>query len=256
MEAGNRSFDSNVPEEINRKIVDVTADINIAYTEHARRYLIAEGHRDDSVLLSGSPLWEVLSYYQDKIETNSILTRLGLESNHYFLVSIHREENLDLKNNFKTILNALKVIQEKYLLRIIFSTHPRTKIKLEQSGEIGDYRDLIEFHEPFSYFEYIKLIKNTFCFISDSGTISEEAACLQVPAVCIRNSIERPEAIEHGNTVLSGLELKDITLSIDLARSLDRSVIPEAYKVEDVSDRILKMILSRYHTVNRRTWNK
>lgn len=254
MEAGNRCFDFRVPEEINRKIIDHTSDINLCYTENSRKYLIHEGFTRDSVFVTGSPMKEIFEYYKNDIQKSDIMERLGLKTNNYFLVSIHREENLDLDNNLTSIITSMNHIVETYELPIIFSTHPRTKKKLDMIDIPIDPR--IIFCEPFGYFDYNKLILNTKCFISDSGTVSEEAVCAQVPAVTVRGSIERPEAVENGNIIVTGIDKENIINSINYAVKCKIISKPYDYDVDDVSDRVIKIILSYYHIVNKNVWKK
>ena len=216
MEAGNRCFDQNVPEEINRKIADHISDINITYTEHSRRYLLSEGYRKDHVFVMGSPLREVLTKYFDKIKESNIVEKLGILTNNYFVVSAHREENIDLNCNFDILVESLNVVAEKYQLPIIFSTHPRTKIRIEKNKI--KFHPLITNVPPLGFFDYIKLQQNAYIVLSDSGTISEESAMMGFPAVSIRTSTERPEAIDSGTIVLGGLDTSQILNSIEIAK--------------------------------------
>jgi UDP-N-acetyl-L-fucosamine synthase len=247
MEAGNRSFDLNVPEEINRKIVDHISDFNLVYTEHARRHLLSEGLPHRRIYLTGSPLPEVLNFYKDKIAQSLILQKLKLEEKKYFIVSIHREENVDNRNNLKAILSTLTRIAEIYSLPVIVSTHPRTKARINDLGETK-LPALIKFMKPFGYFDYISLQKKSLCVISDSGTISEEASILKFPAITIRNSMERPEALDCGEIVMSGLESNHVTDSIEIALKLFDSssnhFSPDEYQILNTSERVLKLIMS------------
>ena len=212
----------------------------------------------------GSPVPEVIEYYNEKINKSIILEHLSgkyqttFENKKYFLVSIHREENLDLENNLLSIINSIKKIQELYKYPVIFSTHPRTKKKLTELNINMDDNKNIYFSEPFGFLDYVNLIKNSYCFISDSGTISEEVAWLKVPGVTIRNSIERPEAVENGNIIVTGLETDNIITSINFAIESNNTTksIPYDYNVLDSSDRVIKTILSYYHMVNKKTWFK
>ena len=195
MEAGNRCFDQRVPEEINRKIVDHLSDINMPLSEHARKYLLAEGLRPETVIKTGSPMTEVLLYHRDEIEKNTVLEKEGLKKGEYFIVSTHREENVDSEDNFSDLLVSLNAIVEKYHKKVIVSTHPRTRKKLESIGFVNS-NPMIEFMKPFGFMEYIKLQQNAFCVISDSGTITEESSILHFPAITIRQAHERPEGLD------------------------------------------------------------
>jgi len=254
MEAGNRCFDFRVPEEINRRIVDHTSDVNLCYTENSRKYLIHEGFTRDNVFVIGSPMKEIYNCYRNEIYNSDILDKLNVKPSEYFLVSIHREENLDLDNNLILIIESLNHIIDTYHIPIIFSTHPRTKKKLiNLKTEISPK---ILFCEPFGYFDYNKLIMNTKCFISDSGTVSEEAACLNIPAVTVRGSIERPEAVENGNIIVTGIDKNNIVNCINYAIKSIQLSKPSEYEVNDVSDRVIKIILSWYHIINKNVWKK
>ena len=209
MEAGNRCFDQRVPEEVNRKIVDHISDINMPLTEHARRYLVSEGIKPETVIKIGSPMLEVLNKNRNSINKNSVLTKEKLKKNKYFLMSIHREENLDQKDNLKNLLESISAISEFYNLPIIISTHPRTKKKLSEICYINKDKN-IKFAKPFGFFEYVKLQINAFCVISDSGTITEESSLLNFPAITIRNAHERPEGMDEGVLIMSGLKKNQI----------------------------------------------
>jgi UDP-N-acetyl-L-fucosamine synthase len=200
MEAGNRCFDSNVPEEINRRIIDHIADFNLVYTEHARRHLLSEGLPHRQIFLTGSPMYEVLTYYLDKIDASSILHYLKLKNKNYFVVSIHREENVDNPEHLCKILLILNHLLEKYNVPIIVSTHPRTRKRIENLSQM-EIDPRIQFMKPFGFFDYVHLEKNALCTISDSGTISEESAILSFPAITIRESMERPEALDSGSII-------------------------------------------------------
>lgn len=257
MEAGNRCFDQNVPEEINRKISDHISDINLTYTEHSRRYLLSEGFRKDHVFVTGSPLREVLEKYADNINRSEVLLKLNLKKENYIVVSAHREENLDLNNNFEILTSSLNKVAEKYKKPIIFSTHPRTK-KLIDDKNIN-FHKLIKNIPPLGFFDYVKLQKNAFIVLSDSGTISEESSIMDFPAVSIRTSTERPEAIDFGNIVLGGINENDIIDSIDISRGLyeeGKSELTWEYKVKNTSHRVIKIIQSYTPIVNRVIWNK
>lgn len=256
MEAGNRCFDQNVPEEINRKISDHISDINLAYTEHSRRYLLSEGFRKDHVFVTGSPLREVLNKYSEEIEHSKVVTKLNLEEGKYFVVSAHREENIDLNNNFNILSSSLNAVAEKYQLPIIFSTHPRTNNRIQ--------KDKIKFHPliknvaPLGFFDYVKLQKKAYCVLSDSGTISEECAMMDFPAVSIRTSTERPEAVDAGTIVLGGITQDEIINAIEIVKTTYRpdQTLPPEYNVTNTSDRVVRIINSYLPIVNRVIWNK
>jgi UDP-N-acetyl-L-fucosamine synthase len=246
MEAGNRSFDANVPEEINRKVVDHLADFNLVYTEHARRHLISEGLSHRFIYVTGSPMFEVLNSKKEQIEASDILIRLELEQKKYFIVSVHREENVDNPESLKKVMNCLNKLYDKYGYPIVVSTHPRTRNRLKKLNIDISARD-IRFLKPFGFFDYNKLQKEAFCAISDSGTIAEESAMLDFPAVTIRQSIERPEALDAGSIVLTGLNPDILISSVDLVTQEENLYtnreVPVEYKVENTSLRVLKLIL-------------
>ncbi|OBZ34825.1 non-hydrolyzing UDP-N-acetylglucosamine 2-epimerase [Methanohalophilus sp. DAL1] len=256
MEAGNRCFDDRVPEEINRRIVDHTSDINLPYTEYARRNLLREGVDSDSIFVVGSPLREVLERYKGKIDSSSVLDELGLEKEKYFLLSFHREENVDKERNLRNIVNTLENLAEKYGYPLIISTHPRTKMKL-QDLEISDNK-LFNFHKPFGMFDYVNLQKNAYCVLSDSGTIHEEAAILGIPSLVIRESTERPEVFDTGNVILTGMDSQTILQSIEVARKQYEENIefatPEAYQNTNVSDRVLKLIIGMSKLIRKKKY--
>jgi UDP-N-acetylglucosamine 2-epimerase (non-hydrolysing) len=257
MEAGNRCFDQNVPEEINRKISDHISDINLTYTEHSRRYLLSEGFRKDHVFVTGSPLREVLNKYEEKINNSDVVERLNLNKGKYLVVSAHREENIDLKNHFALLVEGLNAVAEKYQYPIIFSTHPRTKKRIEANNII--FHPLINNIPPLGFFDYVKLQQNAFVVLSDSGTISEESAMMGFPAVSIRTSTERPEAIDAGTIVLGGINKDQILNSIMITTSLsitDKTALPWEYNVWNTSERVIKAIQSYTSIVNRVIWAK
>lgn len=257
MEAGNRCFDQNVPEEINRKISDHISDINLTYTEHSRRYLLSEGFRKDHVFVTGSPLREVLECYRNKIEQSTIIDDLGLKRNAYLVVSAHREENIDIGNNFEMLAAALNAVAEVYNMPIIFSTHPRTQKRIDEKSI--SFHQNIRVLKPFGFFDYVQLQKHAYCVLSDSGTISEESTMMGFPAVSIRTSTERPEAIDAGTIVLGGIDKESILNSIQLCKSTfstEDVMMPWEYKVVDVSNRVLRIIQSYTSIINRVTWNK
>ena len=243
MEAGNRCFDMNVPEEINRKLIDHISDFNLVYTEHARRHLIAEGISQRKIYLTGSPMYEVINYYKKKIETSDILQRLKLKKENYFLASIHREENVDNPDNLKEIFNALDTISKLYKKEVIVSTHPRTRKRLKKENIKLDNN--VKYYPPFAFTDYINLQINAICTLSDSGTISEESAILNFPAITVRNAIERPEALDSGSIILTGLNKKTILDSIKLQIKQNKTIkkeIPYEYKIPNTSYRVLNLI--------------
>jgi UDP-N-acetylglucosamine 2-epimerase (non-hydrolysing) len=260
MEAGNRCFDQRVPEEINRKIVDHISDINLTYTEHARRYLLAEGLKPETVIKTGSPMKEVLAYYRPQIEASDILDRLQLETGSYFVFSAHREENIDSDTNFSDLMASLKAIAEKYGLPIIVSTHPRTRNRLENLGmEELDHR--IRFLKPLGFLDYVKLQMYARCVISDSGTITEESSILSFPAVTIRQAHERPEGMDEGTLIMCGLKVDRVLKSIDVVISQYSNgarpfKIISDYDTENVSQKVIRIILSYTDYVNRTVWFK
>lgn len=258
MEAGNRCFDQNVPEEINRKISDHISDINLTYTEHSRRYLLSEGFRKDHVFVTGSPLREVLDKYQNKIAQSSIVEKLALQPGQYLVVSAHREENIDLKDHFEILVDALNHVAEQYQFPIIFSTHPRTKKRIQQA--CISFHPLIKNIEPLGFFDYVKLQQAAYIVLSDSGTISEESAMMGFPAVSIRTSTERPEAIDAGSIVLGGITRDHIMQAIEIVKKTDAAAqnmdLPWEYQVKNTSDRVIRVIQSYTSIVNRVTWNK
>lgn len=245
MEAGNRCFDANVPEEINRKLVDHISDFNLVYTEHARRNLIAEGLHSRFIYVTGSPMREVLNEHLPSIQASEILENLRLKPKQYFIVSVHREENVDSRGNLIKVVNCLNAVYDQFGLPVIVSTHPRTQKRLEKLAPDLNNRD-IRFLKPFGFFDYNALQKNAFCAISDSGTISEESAILNFPAVTIRQAIERPEALDKGSIVLTGLDQDTLISAIHIATSeaklYPRREVPEEYCVENTSLRVLKLI--------------
>jgi UDP-N-acetylglucosamine 2-epimerase (non-hydrolysing) len=260
MEAGNRCFDQNVPEEINRKISDHISDINLTYTEHSRRYLLSEGFRKDHIFVTGSPLRELFLKNENKISISKILKNLNLIKNDYIVVSAHREENIDLKDNFFTLTNAINRVAEKYKKTIIFSTHPRTKKKIEQLGI--NFHPLIKNIEPLGLFDYISLQMNSFIVLSDSGTISEESAILGFDALSIRTSTERPEAIDAGTIVLGGIDSESIINSIELVKLTSINItnkfkkIPWEYEIENTSEIVIRIIKSYTNIINKVIWDK
>ncbi len=258
-EAGNRCFDLRVPEEINRKIVDHTSDINFTLTEHARKYLIMEGIRPDRIFKTGSHMYEVLNSAKDKIKKSQIIKKLKLKKKHYFLVSIHREENIDDDKNFKSLINILDNISNNYNVPIIISTHPRTQKKLSLH-KINNKKN-IKYMKPFGFFDYIKLQQNAYCVISDSGTITEESSILKFPAINLRNTHERPEGMDHGSVVMSGINSNRIQESIKLTvnhfkNNKDSFVDITDYKNPHVSKQVVRTIISYIDVINREVWKK
>ena len=258
MEAGNRCFDQNVPEEINRKIVDVTSDVNLAYTEHARRYLLSEGMRKEYTFVTGSPLPEVFAKYMQKIDESNVLERLGLEKGNFILVSAHREENIDNDENFKSLTDALNVIAEKYDMPVIYSTHPRSWKRIESQRIV--FHKNIQQLKPFGFYDYNKLQKESFCVLSDSGSLAEESNIMGFPAVSIRTSTERPEAIDKGSEVLGGITFNSITQAIELITK-QKSSGAEFVKVHDytdinVSNKVVNIIQGYTDIINRFIWRK
>lgn len=260
MEAGNRCFDQRVPEEVNRKIVDHLSDINMPLSEHARRYLLSEGLRPETIIKTGSPMTEVLAFHEEEINKNRILEREGLKKGEYFIVSAHREENIDSPQNFSNLLDTLSAIVQKYKKKVIVSTHPRTKKKLESIGFVNN-NPLIEFMKPFGFLEYVKMEQNAFCVISDSGTITEEASILHFPAIMIRQAHERPEGMDEASVVMSGLRSDRVIESIDLVTSQYADDNNSIYSIKDyapdnVSKKVVRIILSYTDYVNRVVWHK
>ncbi len=258
MEAGNRCWDWNVSEMINRKIVDHISDINLPYTEHSRRYLLSEGIDGKTVFVTGSPMKEVLSAHMDRISESDVLNRLGLEKGRYILLSAHREENIDIEDNFMELMNSVNIIAQKYKMPVIYSTHPRSAKFIEKRGFKFD--PLVSSMKPFGFLDYNKLQMNAYCVMSDSGTLSEESAMLNFPAVLIRTSTERPEVLDKGTMVIGGIKSSDVCQAIELATSMfengEKVVEAEDYADENVSVKVIKLIQSYTHIVNRTVWMK
>ena len=260
MEAGNRCFDQRVPEEINRKIIDHISDINLSYTEHARRYLLAEGIKPETIIKTGSPMKEVLAHYRPQIDASDVLKKLNVEPACYFVVSAHREENIDNEINFMDLIYALKAIAEKYDMPIIVSTHPRTRKRMEKGGLVGfDHR--IQFLKPLGFFDYVKLQMKAYCSVSDSGTITEESSILNFPAITIRQAHERPEGMDEGTLIMCGLRKERVLEAIAVVREqfvegMRPFNIVQDYDVENVSKKVLRIILSYTDYVNRNVWHK
>lgn len=251
MEAGNRSYDENVPEETNRRFVDHIADFNLPYTENARRNLLFEGLSPRRISVSGSPMREVLDFYREAIDASDVLSRLELTPHEFFVVSAHRQENVDAPSRLEALLDSLRGVHETWGFPVLVSTHPRTRHQLEALPGF-DSIEGVRFHEPFGFLDYCKLQANATCVLSDSGTISEESAILDFPAITIRDSMERPEALDAGTIVMTGLCRDDVLLGIEEARAEYRTprTIPAGYEVEDTSRRVVRFMLStmaRHH---------
>jgi UDP-N-acetylglucosamine 2-epimerase len=250
MEAGNRCFDENVPEETNRRLVDHVADFNLAYTEHARRNLLAEGLQPRRVLVTGSPMREVLEHFRPQIDASDAVERLGLTPRGYFLVSAHREENVDSPERLRMLLDCLDAVEQEWSMPVVVSTHPRTRKRLEALG-VDTAGDRIRFMEPFGFHDYNKLQLEAACVLSDSGTIAEEASILGFPAVTLRDSIERPEALDSGSILMTGLDSSTLPAAVGIAMSGgSQSSMPIGYEVGDTSNRVVRFIVStagRHH---------
>ncbi len=260
MEAGNRCFDQRVPEELNRKVLDHLSDINLVLSEHARRYLIAEGVRPETVVKTGSHMCEVMDHYLPQIENSDVLDRLGLQSGKYFIVSAHREENVDSPENLIDLLDTLNAMAETYGYPVIVSTHPRTRSRIDSLGD-RTLNPLIQFAKPFGFFDYNKLQLEAYCVVSDSGTITEESSLLNLPAITIRNAHERPEGMDVGTLIMSGLKKERVLDSIRVIvaqYNRDHRVmlpVPD-YEVGSVSKQVLRIVLSYTDYVNRTVWHK
>lgn len=250
LEAGNRSFDPNVPEEINRHLVDHVSDYNLVYTEHSRRNLIAEGVRAEDVMVMGSPMLEILTTYRDQIEASDVLERLELTEGEYLLASLHREENVDREDRLTAALAALQAVAKAEGVPCLVSTHPRTKKRIEAFGL--DVDDRLRMHPPLGFHDYNKLQLNARCVISDSGTISEESSILGFPAVTLRDAIERPEALETGAIIATGLEANDVVDAVQMTITQHReegpATIPAEYQIADSSRRVVNFIRSKVGT--------
>jgi UDP-N-acetylglucosamine 2-epimerase (non-hydrolysing) len=259
MEAGNRCFDQRVPEELNRKIVDHLSDINMPLTEQARDYLISEGIRPETIIKTGSCMKEILNFYASEISESQVLKSLELTEGGYFIVSIHREENVDYKNNLENLLLSLNAVAEEYQLPVIVSTHPRTKNRIEQLNGVVNVNPLVNFMKPMGFFDYIKLQQEAKCVISDSGTITEESSILGFPAIMIRKAHERPEGMDEGTLIMSGLEkdrvLESIHVMVNQSKHFTSKVIKD-YDVDNVSIKVTRIILSYIDYVNRTVWKK
>jgi UDP-N-acetylglucosamine 2-epimerase len=258
MEAGNRCFDENLPEETNRRIVDHIADVNLCYSEHDRRYLNAEGVAKERTYVTGSPMAEVLTANMEKIQNSKVMDELGLKKDQYILLSAHREENIDIEENFLALMNAVNALAEKYDIPVIYSTHPRSANFIEKRG--------FKFHlhvrnlKPFGFSDYNHLQLNAFCVVSDSGTLPEEASYFKFPAVCIRTSTERPEAIDKGNFIIGSITEEQVLQAVELAVAMykngDLGVAVPDYVDENVSTKVVKIIQSYTGIVNKMVWRK
>ena len=259
MEAGNRCFDQRVPEELNRKIVDHVSDINLTYSDHARDYLLREGLAPERVIKTGSPMYEVLFHYQSKIQQSTVLNTLQLKPGEYFVVSAHREENVDSESHFRKLVDLLMGVAETYGKRIVFSVHPRTRARID-STKIG-LPSLVELHKPFGFFEYVNLQRQARAVISDSGTITEESSILNFPAVNIREAHERPEGMEEGAVMMTGLDRERVLQALAILETQPRGEqralrIVRDYDVPNVSEKVVRIILSYTDYVNRLVWHK
>lgn len=258
MEAGNRCWDWNVPEMVNRTIVDHISDINLPYTEHSRRYLLNEGMDGKTIFVTGSPMSEVLRDHQAEIEKSDVLSRLGLAPRGYILLSAHREENIDNEAHFMSLMTSVNHIAEKYQMPVIYSTHPRSRNVIEKRG--FSFHPLVQSMKPFGFLDYNQLQKNAYCVLSDSGTLSEESAILHFPAVLIRTSTERPEVLDKGTIVVGGIQGEDVEQAMNLAVSMfengEETVLAEDYADLNVSVKVVKIIQSYAKIVNLTTWRK
>jgi UDP-N-acetylglucosamine 2-epimerase (non-hydrolysing) len=258
MEAGNRCFDENLPEEINRKIVDHISDVNLPYTEHARRYLLSEGIRKETTFVTGSPMAEILDKYSSEVKKSKVLSKLKLKKDGYILVSAHREENIDNEKNFISLMTALNDIAERYNLPIIYSTHPRTLDRLTKRG--FKMHKLIQNLKPFGFFDYNRLQLDAFCVLSDSGTLAEESGILGFSGVSLRTSTERPEVLDKGGFVVGGISTEDIVQSIELSRAMKQnheiSLNADDYIDKNVSAKVVKIIQSYTKLINKNVWRK
>lgn len=261
MEAGNRCFDQRVPEELNRKVLDHLSDINFVLTEHARRYLIAEGIRPETIIKTGSHMGEVLDFYMSKIQESDVLDRMKLEPSKYFVVSAHREENVDTPQNLIDMVEALNALAEQYNYPVIVSTHPRTRKRLDEL-KISQLNSNIQFLKPFGFCDYIKLQMAALCVISDSGTITEEASLLNLPAITIRNTHERPEGMDVGTLIMSGLKKDRVLDAINvIVKQYKKDIrvvnsVPDYESSTSVSKQILRVVISYIDYINRTVWSK
>lgn len=258
MEAGNRCKDENLPEEVIRRIVDVTSDVNLCYSEQARRYILDTGVKPEYTYVVGSPMAEVLTEYAESINNSTVLDQLGLEPKKYILLSAHREENIDIESNFFSLMNAVNAMAEKYDMPILYSCHPRSKKYIEMRGFKFDAR-VIQ-HKPLGFFDYNKLQQNAFCVVSDSGTVPEEGAFFRFPAISVRTSTERPEAMDKGVFIIGSISTEQVLQAVDLAVSMhqngDDCIDVPAYTDQNVSAKVVKLIQSYTGIINRMIWRK
>jgi UDP-N-acetylglucosamine 2-epimerase (non-hydrolysing) len=256
MEAGNRCFDQNVPEEINRRIVDHTADVNLAYTEHSRRHLLAEGRPAEYTFVTGSPMREVLEQNREGIEASAVLAEQGLAEGGYIVLSAHREENVDHEGRFAALMGAVNAVADRYGLPVVFSTHPRSRKRMEERGFA--FHPLVRTLRPFGFHDYVHLQQHAFCVLSDSGTLSEESAVLRFPAVLLRTSTERPEAVDKGGVVLGGITQDTVLPAVALATDPQARPAPGVpdYADADVSSKVVRIIQGYTDLVNRNVWRK
>lgn len=258
MEAGNRCFDENLPEEINRRIVDHIADVHLPYTEHARRYLLAEGVPKEYIFVTGSPMREVILAHQREIEQSKVLQSLGLDRRGYIVLSAHREENIDQAEHFEELMRSVNVMAETYQVPVIYSLHPRSEKLIKHRN--FQFHPLVRPLPPFNFSDYSCLMRNAYCVVSDSGTLPEEAAVSHFPAVCVRTSTERPEALEQGSFILGGIKteslLQSVCMAVQLAEQGDFGQRVEDYKAESVSSKVIRILQSYTAVVNDRIWRK
>ena len=259
-EAGNRCFDQRVPEELNRKVLDHLSDINMPLTEHARRHLIAEGIKPETVIKTGSPMKEILTHHKESINKSNILEKLKLTKREYFIVSLHREENVDSEQNFGDFLDSLNALADKYGYPVIVSTHPRTKKRLEDLDRI-DMNEKVSFIKPLGFFDYVKMQVDACCVISDSGTITEESSILNFPAITIRQAHERPEGMDEGTLIMTGLKRGLILDAIDVVRNQSAQKerafkLVADYDVDNFSKKVLRIVMSYTDYINRTVWHK
>lgn len=258
MEAGNRCKDENLPEEVIRRIVDVTSDVNLCYSEHARRYILDSGVKPEYTFVVGSPMAEVLNDCSGKIDESDVLTRLGLEKRKYILLSAHREENIDIEDNFFSLMNAVNAMAEKYDMPVLYSCHPRSKKYIEQRGFQFDKRVIQS--QPLGFFDYNKLQQNAFCVVSDSGTVPEEGAYFKFPAVSVRTSTERPEAMDEGVFTIGSISteqvLQAVELAVEMHKNGDNASGVSAYADDNVSTKVVKLIQSYTGIINKMVWRK
>ena len=258
MEAGNRCKDENLPEEVIRRIVDVTSDVNLCYSEHARRYILDSGVRPEYTFVVGSPMAEVLNNNLESINNSNVLSKLGLKKENYILLSAHREENIDNESNFLNLMNAINAMAEKYDMPILYSCHPRSK-KIIEARKFKFDEKVIQ-HQPLGFFDYNKLQQNAFCVVSDSGTIPEEGAYFKFPAVSVRTSTERPEAMDKGVFIIGSITTEQVLQAVDLAvemhKNEDDGLAVPAYSDDNVSTKVVKIIQSYVGVINKMIWRK